>query len=121
MIGSFFVKPQSAQTHLHCARCCGNRGTNFPSINKGMQDSGLGAVDFPVRIAGIAPIAGVDNINQNVKVAPVDGRKGWAKLKQRRSEVGRVIRQTGQPGRLPDPKKPTASARNSRGLELRKQ
>jgi hypothetical protein len=61
---------------MHCARCCGNHGTNFPSINKGMQDSGLGAVEFPVRIAVIAPIVGVDNINQNVKVAPVDGRKG---------------------------------------------
>jgi len=106
---------------MHCARCCGNHGTFFSLVDKGMQDSGLGAVEFPVRIVVVAPIVGVDNINQNVKVAPVDGRKGWAKLKRRRSEVGRVIRQTGQPGRLPDPKKPTASARNSWGLELRKQ
>ena len=40
--------------------------------------------------------------------ANVDGRKGWLKLKLSQSEVGRVIRRKGQPGRRPNPKKPTA-------------
>jgi hypothetical protein len=40
--------------------------------------------------------------------ANVDGRKGWLKLKLSQSEVGRVIRWKGQPGRRPNPKKPTA-------------
>jgi len=62
-------------------------------------------VEFPVRIAVVAPIVGVDNLNQNVKVAPVDGRKGTAKLKRRRPEVGRVIRQQGQPEPAARPEK----------------
>ena len=40
--------------------------------------------------------------------ANVDGRKDWLKLKLSQSEVGRVIRRKGQPGRRPNPKKPTA-------------
>ena len=40
--------------------------------------------------------------------ANVDGRKGWLKLNLSQSEVGRVIRRKGQPGRRPNPKKPTA-------------
>jgi hypothetical protein len=42
-------------------------------INKGKWASRLGAVEFPVGIAVVAPKAGIDNINLNVKVAPVDG------------------------------------------------
>ena len=51
-----------------------------------------------------------------------DARRDYGRtLVRPAGQLSRVIRQPGQPGRLPDPKKPTGSARNSRGLELRKQ
>ena len=43
------------------------------AVNKLNGRSTLGAVEFPVGIAGVAPIAGIDNVNPNVKVAAVDG------------------------------------------------
>ncbi len=46
---------------------------NSLAINKGNWSSRLGAVEFPVGIEAVAPIAGIDNFNTNVKVAPVDG------------------------------------------------
>ncbi len=64
---------QCAQTLMHCGRCCGKRGMNSFAINKGNQGSRLRPVEFPVGIAVVAPIAGIDNVNRNVKVAPVDG------------------------------------------------
>ena len=46
---------------------------NSFAINKGKWGSRLRAVEFPVGISVVAPKAGIDNINLNVKVAPVDG------------------------------------------------
>jgi len=53
---------------------------------------------------------------------PYFGRwpKGLASITRGQSELGWVIRSARQLIELPDPKKPTNSARSSRGLELRK-
>ena len=58
---------------MHCGRCCGKRGMNSFAINKGKWGSRLRPVEFPVGIAVVAPKAGIDNVNRDVKVAPVDG------------------------------------------------
>ena len=46
---------------------------NSFAINKGNQGSRLRPVEFPVGIVVVAPIAGIDIVNRNVKVAAVDG------------------------------------------------
>jgi len=66
-----------------------------------------------------APKCGIDNDPATIYFAARRRLKGLAQ-KFSQTEVGWVIRSTGQPGERPDPKKPMDSARSRWGLELAK-